>query len=714
MDNIQKNLINISDPKTVKVYKKPITKKILGSFSKNPKTASDIAKTISFPKEKIYYHIKNLVNHKLLFVSSTDVVKGIEQKKYLPTAKEFQILKSIDKSIHKEKNNLSSNYPIKNEPTISETSILGKTTKRENIERRRKKDSRTITRRHLTIQRKANIPFKGEDKRENKDRRLQTEQRVKSNRRKTNERRFVTLSEKKHQEIKKTYTKSTSKTYKNLFLSLNGIRSAMTFVHTGKNVTFLFCKLKSNGFQIEHVNNYKLPIKIKNDSINTLTELILNVSNQFCSKTQKKKTYLAVHSDDYQYEMTYVLSKGKNNKIFEKNLKHILKNNYGIHESSSLVDFQRNHDINNLTTVCYTKNRPKVEKDYLSLKKHGLQPRYNTSIPQILNNIYKYYNLDKNTEFSLLIYIDRLKTHCVFIKRNQIIESTEINKGLNYFVDPLKEISIIKKESQSWESNALHFLSFYGLEEIKTDKKIQDGFPLNKAHSIVSHLVKSFIDELKESIYNFENNIVNEGYTGKVIEKVFISGVGSHIKNFEKKLSNGLGISVQNLKKYNTAFIAGENDSESFLGNFKNHNLFKKKNNTENQLEIVKTKIKEHEKAIESAKSPESAKYRLTRLEIEKNSKVKSLDQANKKLIIAAKEFKGIKDSYIESQGEMKTDLESISAKLDDNGQVLLDKYKDYETLGKKISELEYESDHAKEKKSKRSEKTMHPRRRKK
>ena len=702
MDSLQKDSINISDPKTVKVYKKPITKKILGSFSNNPKTASDIAKTISFPKEKIYYHIKNLVNLKLLLISSTDVIKGIEQKKYLPTAKKFQIIKPKENEINGEKNNLSNNYPIKNDPIISEKIISGKKTKRENFERRRKKDRRIINRRYLTNQRKTNNSFKGEDKRENQDRRLQKEQRVKANRRKINERRFTTSTEINHQQIKKTSTKGTSKTYKNLFLGLNGVKSAMTFVHTGKNVTFLYCKLKSNGFQIEHVNNYELPIKIKNDSINTLTELILNVSNQFISKKQKKKIYLAVHSDEYQYEMTYVLSKGKNNKLFKKNLKHILKNNYGIHENSTLVDFERNYDQNNRATVCYSKNRPKVEKDYQSLKNHGLQPRYNTSIPQILNNIYKYYNLDKNTEFSLLIYIDRFKTHCVFIKINQIIESTEINKGLNYFVDPLKEISIIKKESESWESNAMHFLSFYGLEEIKTDKKIQDGFPLNKAHSIVSHLAKSFIDELKESIYNFENNIVNEGYTGKVIEKVFISGVGSHIKNFEKKLSNGLGISVQNLKKYNTAFIAGENDSESFLGNFKNHNLFKKKNNTENQLEIVKTKIKDHEKAIESAKSPESAKYRLTRLEIEKNSKIKSLDQANKKLIIAAKEFKGIKDSYIESQGEMKSDLESISAKLDENGQVLLDKYKDYEILGKKISELEYESDHAKEKKNKR------------
>ena len=40
-----------------------------------------------------------------------------------------------------------------------------------------------------------------------------------------------------------------------------------------------------------------------------------------------------------------------------------------------------------------------------------------------------------------------------------------------------------------------------------------------------------------------------------------------------------------------------------------------------------------HKKAIETATSPESVKYRLARLEIDKNSKIKSIEEATEKLI---------------------------------------------------------------------------------
>ena len=88
---MQKELIHITDPKIIKILKKSFTKRILDSFEKDPKTAGQIANSISFPKEKIYYHIKNLVKLDILFIASTEMVKGIEQKLYLPTHKQFVI-----------------------------------------------------------------------------------------------------------------------------------------------------------------------------------------------------------------------------------------------------------------------------------------------------------------------------------------------------------------------------------------------------------------------------------------------------------------------------------------------------------------------------------------------------------------------------------------------------------------------------------------------
>ena len=77
------NLIsNLSDQKVIKAISKPIPKKIISCIREDSYTASEIADKISFPKEKIYYHIKKLVAFKILIVSETNEIKGIIQKKY--------------------------------------------------------------------------------------------------------------------------------------------------------------------------------------------------------------------------------------------------------------------------------------------------------------------------------------------------------------------------------------------------------------------------------------------------------------------------------------------------------------------------------------------------------------------------------------------------------------------------------------------------------
>ena len=77
------NLIsNLSDQKVIKAISKPIPKKIISCIREGSYTASEIADKISFPKEKIYYHIKKLVAFKILTVSETNEIKGIIQKKY--------------------------------------------------------------------------------------------------------------------------------------------------------------------------------------------------------------------------------------------------------------------------------------------------------------------------------------------------------------------------------------------------------------------------------------------------------------------------------------------------------------------------------------------------------------------------------------------------------------------------------------------------------
>ncbi len=119
MSLTQKKVLNIEDRKVIKVLEKPFTRQILNIFDKNPLTASEIAEAISFPKEKIHYHIKKLLSLELLYITDAEIIKGIEQKKFLPTAKHFII---------KEKE-----YDVNKPTSIKRNIIEAKTKKKDNI-----------------------------------------------------------------------------------------------------------------------------------------------------------------------------------------------------------------------------------------------------------------------------------------------------------------------------------------------------------------------------------------------------------------------------------------------------------------------------------------------------------------------------------------------------------------------------------------------------
>ena len=181
-----KDQIRISNPKAKKILKKDITKKLLKCFNEKPKTASQIANSISFPKEKIYYHIKNLISLDILFIAETNMVKGIVQKSFLPTAKEF----FFDDFDEKESLDVLDKLEIKNisekiGSSQSKTSFKkGSFIPRNNYERRRNIGRRVLVRRASKSERNGYKQFKNNnDKRKNKDRRIYKDRRSSYDRR---------------------------------------------------------------------------------------------------------------------------------------------------------------------------------------------------------------------------------------------------------------------------------------------------------------------------------------------------------------------------------------------------------------------------------------------------------------------------------------------------------------------------------------------------
>ena len=639
----RKDKITIDDYKVVKILKKEITKKILTCFNNESKTASEIANSISFPKEKIYYHIKNLISNNILFIESSEIVNGIEQKRFLPTAKEYIFGDG--------KVSINGNDDLIKKNTVSTTT---------NPQRVKTKK----------VEPKKNIQI-------------------------DSEKYFNTIVNKKHN-IKKNQR---SLLYKNTLLNLNGVKNSISIIETDNRVTILFCSLKKNGFIIKKVQDYTLPFKINEYQITNLPDLIINVFQQLINPKQKKSTYLAIQSDKYKCKMAFLSNNGKSSKLFKKNLMKSLNDIYQIDYKNSFIDYVRYNGSEKNTAVSYTTKTKNIEKDQKVLSQSGLRLRHISTIPKIVHNLFTYYNLDKINQLSLLLYIGRLQTDLVICFGDRIIETYVISKGVNYFLDSITTLTGFKNKNKDPLDDAIHFLSFHGFNAKIPESNTNQRKHYREAIAIIDHNMHGFIQDINNRIFEFSNSFSDKDSSSLIFNKTYIAGPGSHIKNIDTAFENIIKTKVENLSQIVETHIV--NDKSGGLLSFENlnkNNLFRKKQNSKSKIENIKLKINKHEKAIKTIQSPESAKYSLARLEIEKNAKIKSIKNANEKLINTSQDFKSLKKVYKKNQNKLHSSLESLDKKLDTYSKNLFEYYKEHEEINKRISELEYESDYQKEK----------------
>jgi len=83
------NEIVIDDLETLKVLSDPLRMQIIELMGHQPRTVKQIATQLEMTPNKLYYHIKLLVDHGLIRVVGTRLVSGIVEKHYQITAKEI-------------------------------------------------------------------------------------------------------------------------------------------------------------------------------------------------------------------------------------------------------------------------------------------------------------------------------------------------------------------------------------------------------------------------------------------------------------------------------------------------------------------------------------------------------------------------------------------------------------------------------------------------
>lgn len=89
------DVLLIDNLETLRIVADPLRLKILELLRREPQTVKQLARAMSVPLKKLYYHVNLLEAHGLIRVSSTRVVSGIIEKQYQVTAYRLSVDRTL-------------------------------------------------------------------------------------------------------------------------------------------------------------------------------------------------------------------------------------------------------------------------------------------------------------------------------------------------------------------------------------------------------------------------------------------------------------------------------------------------------------------------------------------------------------------------------------------------------------------------------------------
>ncbi len=103
-DDLIKDIMYITDLEKLKALSDPLRVSIITSLGTNKKNSQQLAKLLKINRTRIHYHLHVLEEMGYIEVVDTDLVNGIVQKYYLPTAQAFVPSPHIFSELFNEKN----------------------------------------------------------------------------------------------------------------------------------------------------------------------------------------------------------------------------------------------------------------------------------------------------------------------------------------------------------------------------------------------------------------------------------------------------------------------------------------------------------------------------------------------------------------------------------------------------------------------------------
>ena len=749
-----KDIITIDNIKLLKVISDPTRKMIIDILYDTPLTPAEIAEKISFPKDKIYYHIKKLQSSGILLIAESEKVKGITQNKFINAAKKFEIDPTLmgeqtPQFVTKEEDEKSDEPEIQpavgeeiEEPEIEEdqpstednpllasllrakgrppgqipqeevptAQIQGTDDKggppappetdvvRIIADRRRGGDRRTTMERRKGAERRVKQKRKisGGEKRSGQERRKGIEKRVLADRRKAIDRRLE-AEKKKAKKPKaaapvKTFTekKQSTRLLESVQMNLNGLNQAMTFIHTGDNVTFLQATRKMNTFEIQQTRIYDLPYQYNGHAIKTLPDLIKHVYANYVDPKKTRGQYLAFYSTRYNYEMTFVATPEGSKKEFKDYLFYNLTKSYNLKLDEAIIDWSLNDKYEKNAVVCYSAAGPTIQNDYTNLVSAGIQPRYSTAMPKIMHNIFNYGAGGSGSGNALIIYMDERRTNLALVQNSQLVESRYFWVGVRDFYLPLcKMFKVGRKVIDVDREVAEDFLLKYGIEVDDNIPGETDSIPWPEAQQLLVTPIAKFGKELDNSMKYFSD--VRSTISNKTLEidAVYFGGPGSHIKHIDTLTERTLGKTVEDIDSLYADLFRSMNVTKQQKKLLKNRDsMLQERERINSTISKSREDVVQLDKMIRAFKDPEAMAKEIDNQMREKQNAIKDVAVANNALETNIQDINHLVTEFNNEENKNKSDLEKGEKDLQKQQSKAMPIYTEHDLIEKKLEKL--------------------------
>jgi len=331
---------------------------------------------------------------------------------------------------------------------------------------------------------------------------------------------------------------------------------------SGNVINIIEIKHDSSKITVENFSSIEIPQDLQKEQIDDF--VISTLKQTFSSiKLKKQDIFSILSGSEVVIRRIQIHKMGK--KDLTEAIKWELKSHLPFPIEAAVINYTlleeiKAKDTTKLELLVAAVHKESVEKTRSRFEEAGIHLDGISIAPFAAWNLLKKTGLLQKNRTTALINIGSETTKITFFNGENIEFYREVSLGGIHFTKAMIGLFV----SDKWQMNlnyeqAEEVKRKYGVPEENTEETTEDGVPLKQIYQVLRPTLRRFLNEVSRSFSYYK-----EQFAKTSVDKVFVSGGSSKLKNIETHLSSELGLNVEKLENF-LKFEKGKNITNETL-----------------------------------------------------------------------------------------------------------------------------------------------------